>query len=260
MPGWKVADPSTQARIIQAALRYLREGDPQNSGSFETDQIYHAAIAGFRALALVSKVAPDELANLPSEVWEKWAPISLRYPHLGEAQTRKRLLEEAHTRLPKVVDNHLIRMIDLQRNQQYFLLADEVDICWDGDLASALLVRAKDPLLAARFPKPYLDCCCGIKLLGHASWRRRLFLTRHQVPVARGTVCFVGNQLESARRRLKERPRPTCSCSEESCFPPINNFASAEREIRTTNRYAPEVYPRCPPWQRGSTCLRDTPE
>ena len=150
LPGWKAANPNIQARIIQSALRYLREGEPQNEAWFETDQIYHSAIAGFRALALLSAAAPEEFEKLPSEVWAKWVPICLRFPHNNGSQIRRRLLEEAHARMAKVVDDHLVRMIDLQKDQQYFLLSNEVDVCWDGDLASALLVRAEDATLRAR--------------------------------------------------------------------------------------------------------------
>ena len=150
LPGWKTADPSVQARIIQSALRYLREGDPQNEVWFETDQIYHSAIAGFRALVLLSSAAPEEFEKLPSEVWAKWVPICLRFGYNNGWQIRKHLLEEAHARVAEVVDVYLVRMIDLQRNQQYFLLSNEVDVCWDGNLASALLVRAEDATLNSR--------------------------------------------------------------------------------------------------------------
>ena len=157
LPGWKAANPNIQARIIQSALRYLREGEPQNEAWFETDQIYHSAIAGFRALALLSAAAPEEFEKLPSEVWAKWVPICLRFPHNNGSQIRRRLLEEAHARVAKVVDDHLVRMIDLQKDQQYFLLSNEVDVCWDGDLASALLVRAEDATLRSEIFKALIQ-------------------------------------------------------------------------------------------------------
>src|SRR5207253_6776530 len=163
--GWKAADSSIQARIIQNALRYLREGDPQNEAWFGTDQIYHSAIAGFRALALVSTAAPDELEKLPSEVWAKWVLICLSFSH-NNSKIRRRLLEEAHARVPKVVTDLLIRMIDLQRDKQYFLLSDEVDTCWDGDLASALLVRAKDTTLRSEIFKSLIQLLLRHKVAG----------------------------------------------------------------------------------------------
>lgn len=156
-PGWRAAHPNIQARIIQSALRYLQEGDPQNEVWFETDQIYHSAIAGFRALVLLSGVAPEEFEKLPSEVWAKWVPICLRFSYNNGWQIRRRLLEEAHARVAKVVDIYLVRMIDLQRDQQYFLLSNEVDVCWDRELASALLVRAEDATLRSEIFKALIQ-------------------------------------------------------------------------------------------------------
>jgi hypothetical protein len=170
LPGWKAADPSIQARIIQSALRYLREGEPQNEDWFGTNQIYHSAIAGFRALALVSTAAPDELEKLPSGVWAKWVPICLSFSH-NNSKIRRHLLKEAHARLPKMVTDLLIRMIDLQRDKPYFLLSAEVDICWDGDLAHALLVRAKDTTFSSEIFKSLIQ-----------------LLVRHQVAGSRDVV------------------------------------------------------------------------
>ena len=144
MPGWKAADANTKARIIRAALRYVIEGEPETEAWFETDQIYNSAIAGFRALALLSTSIPEEFSKLPSEIWAKWAPVCVRYPHGDDVKTRDRLLKETHARVPKVVGDHLIRLLDLQRNQQYFVLSHELDLCWDGELAAALLIRAKE--------------------------------------------------------------------------------------------------------------------
>lgn len=143
MPGWKAADTSTRTRVIQAALRYVIEGEPETEAWFETDQIYNSAIAGFRALALLSTSIPEEFSKLPPEIWAKWAAVCVRYPHGDDVKTRDRLLKETHARVPKVVGDHLIRLIDLQ-NQQYFVLSREVELCWDGELAAALLARAKE--------------------------------------------------------------------------------------------------------------------
>jgi hypothetical protein len=66
-PGWKAADFNAKTRILDAAVRFLHEADPQNDEWFRTLNIPYAAIAGFRALALLMVTQDARLVTLSKE-------------------------------------------------------------------------------------------------------------------------------------------------------------------------------------------------
>jgi hypothetical protein len=149
-PGWKAADVRVRDRIIAAAFRYAEEGDPENEKWFNTSSISGAAIGGFRALALLLIAAEDGLRVLSSDVWRKWVPVLLRYPHGGgdELNLQPRLLRMACSRIPEQVVDWVRRMIEGENERSgYFFAANEIETCWDDRMAGALLDKAGDPLL-----------------------------------------------------------------------------------------------------------------
>lgn len=82
LPGWKSADDVTRARIVEAAKKYVLEGDPEASEwvSDIHNHVYQPADAGYRALRLLQQLAPDFVAVLWPEVWAKWVPIIVTFP------------------------------------------------------------------------------------------------------------------------------------------------------------------------------------
>jgi len=80
LPGWQAADADTRVRIVEAAKRWVLEGDPRTEEWLGKDVVYRPAFAGYRALCLLLRFAPDLVEELPTDVWEKWAPIVLDFP------------------------------------------------------------------------------------------------------------------------------------------------------------------------------------
>ena len=78
-PGWKAAESVRKNRILEAAVRYLHEGDPQTNEWFRSSNISYLPIAGFHALALLMVMQDPRLDSLTREVWTKWVPILMRF-------------------------------------------------------------------------------------------------------------------------------------------------------------------------------------
>jgi hypothetical protein len=168
LPGWASSTDVTRERIVAAAVRYVDEGEPENDKWFNTSQIYFSAIAGFQALALLLSVTPRKLETLSATIWTKWVPIILKYPHVdtGKSSLRLRLLQMACARTPREVAMRLLQVIDSDNNGHGYVFVDrEIDLCWDENLGTDLLSKAREPHLKPTVVKTILD-----------------LLLRHEVP------------------------------------------------------------------------------
>ena len=149
-PGWKAADSPTRKRILDAAVRYLQDGDPQNEQWFRTNTIPFPAIAGFRALALLMITEDTRLDSLSLETWAKWVPIMLKsHPGAkGELQFQSRLLQRAHQLVPGEIVKRILELIDAENERDgHIFITEQVDICWDENLGAALLEKSRSSAL-----------------------------------------------------------------------------------------------------------------
>lgn len=149
-PGWKAADTVTRNRILDAALRYLQEGDPQNDEWFRTPSISYPPIAGFHALTLLMVMEDPRQDTLSREVWSKWVPILLRFltGERDKLQLQSRLLRRAHELVPDEVFKRILELVDSENERNgHLFLAKEIETCWDERLGAALLEKSRSPAL-----------------------------------------------------------------------------------------------------------------
>ncbi|RZB29290.1 MAG: hypothetical protein AEth_01258 [Candidatus Argoarchaeum ethanivorans] len=151
LPGWKVADAATKARIVETAKRYVLEQDPKTQEWLGTNTIYPIAFAGYRALRLLLQEAPDFIFTLPTDVWKKWAPIILAYSTssgVEDENPHRKLTKLAYEHAPDDIIRALLVMIDKQNEEHdHIFITREVEYCWDDRLADALLNNAEDEKL-----------------------------------------------------------------------------------------------------------------
>lgn len=76
MPRWSTLPDGVRERIIDAAERYLfsQPCEPQQWLD-KPDIRYFPAEAGYRAMVLLLRVAPERLDRLPGRAWLEWAPV-----------------------------------------------------------------------------------------------------------------------------------------------------------------------------------------
>lgn len=162
LPGWESADLETRSRIITAARRYLIERDAKPDDWLGKDVSYRPATAGYKALFLLTKEAPNFVENLPSAVWRKWAPIIIGYPSpigtVDKEGAHLELIHRAYEHAPEVVIETLMVLID-RDNDKHGHLFDlrKVLLCWDERLCAALMKKVKDDSLKPRCIGDLLD-------------------------------------------------------------------------------------------------------
>lgn len=152
LPGWEAADDETKTRIVEAAKQYVLEGDPQTDEWFCRDVTYRPAFAGYRALCLLLRFAPEFVDGLPVEVWRKWIPIILDFPITLNTEEEKephlRLVATAYGCAPDVLISTLLALIDYEDAKgSHVFVTRGLERCWDDRLAQAILDKAKDPAL-----------------------------------------------------------------------------------------------------------------
>lgn len=155
-PGWLVADEATRERIVASAEWYVREGAPETSEWLGKNTFYYSALAGYRALRLLQREAPDFLDALDTESWSKWVPIILTYPVTsGEDEEKgaahRTLITRAYASAPGAVIQCVLTLIDISNEKDEHLWLDRnFDGCWDERFARSLLTKVQDPALKPR--------------------------------------------------------------------------------------------------------------
>ena len=76
MKRWPTLSEGLQARLVDSADRYLRSQQCQSQEWLEKPELhYYPADAGYRAMVLLLRVAPERLHQLPAPAWIEWAPV-----------------------------------------------------------------------------------------------------------------------------------------------------------------------------------------
>lgn len=151
LPGWKVADGAARARIVKAAERYVLDADPKTEEWLGTTPPVRA-FAGYKALFLLAKEAPNIVFGLPIDVWKRWAPAILGIPDWSdtfeEEGKHKELIQIAYEHAPDEIIKSLIVLIDKEnREGDHIFITYKVECIWDDRIANALLAKLTDKKL-----------------------------------------------------------------------------------------------------------------
>ena len=154
LPGWLVADAETRARIVEAARRYILRGDPNTADWLGKDVWHLPALAGYKALWLLSALDPEFIAKLPADVWTRWGPVIVVYPHLADQNdpaTHRSLVSKVYHLAPDVTLDALYKSLDasIAKHGAVFDL-ERFDECWDNRLSRSLFHKALEPATKPR--------------------------------------------------------------------------------------------------------------
>ena len=148
MPGWKSADPTTRARIVTAAKRYLLQGEPNSEHWLGKNIIYLPALAGFKALRLLLSIGPGELVSIPDNIWKKWALAIVAYPARSDKAhevAHQTLICMLYKQDSEEALNALSAVISAEGDSSTFFSALKgFEGCWDSRLGNVLLNKAKE--------------------------------------------------------------------------------------------------------------------
>lgn len=180
LPGWESASDDTRKRIIDAAVRYVNEGEPDNDKWFGTSELYFSAIGGFQGLTLLLTAEPETLKGLSDTAWRKWVPILLSFAHMDSAEIKSQelLLKSAYAHAPEEVIARLDVLINHENAQHgHLFVLRKVDLCWDERLGSALLSKVTDQQLKPAVVETLLQSCLEHKTLGSGNVARSFIKT-----------------------------------------------------------------------------------
>ncbi|MBN1919526.1 MAG: hypothetical protein JW889_16640 [Verrucomicrobia bacterium] len=146
LPGWQASDEQFRARIVRAAKEYLMRGDPETDRWLGQDVVQrHPSLAGYRAIALLFRVAPTALQELPNVIWSKWAPAVIsfpEYPSQAEDDVASQLIEKVYDHAPAEVIGAMNALIDVEdRKYGCVSVLGKLVRCSDRRLAEELLRR-----------------------------------------------------------------------------------------------------------------------
>lgn len=147
LPGWQAMNAEMQTRTVDAAAKYLEDGEPHTDQWIGTNTIHRPAFAGYRAARLLLAEAPHELSRFSAATWAKWAPIIVAFPEpigTGNAKPMERLVARAYTEAPKRTTETLLTLIDKENEESKSLhILHKFKRCWDRRLCSALQQKAE---------------------------------------------------------------------------------------------------------------------
>lgn len=147
LPGWEEATSATKRRIVDAAKSYLLSQDPKTNQWLGNNEFYRPAAAGYRALRLLLREERNFVANLPTDVWKKWAPTILHFRD-DNKEEQQELIKFAYRFASSEFIQTLSVLADKENNELgHIFVTDKVQVCWDERVANFLLDKAKDPNL-----------------------------------------------------------------------------------------------------------------
>jgi hypothetical protein len=167
--GWQTAEEKTRERILAAAERYLEGGDPAPDEWFGQNKITHGAVAGYRALRLLTEHAPDRLAALGQDAWVQWAPIIVSWhaDAVEDADVNTQLIAQCLAVAPEQTRDWILRGLD-------------AEIAANGHAFSIRRVRGEHLL-----EQPLLERIANDELPSPARVEMLAGLLEHNHPVAR---------------------------------------------------------------------------
>lgn len=150
--GWAEADTQTQERIVEAAKDWVLHGDPENDEWVGTNSFQYSALGGFRALILLSKVAPEFVQNLDNQIWGKWAAIIVLHPSYRDdekdAEPHYSLIAETYKRAPNEIIATVLKVISAaNENGEHLFFDRKWSVLWDEKFKTALREKLGDSAL-----------------------------------------------------------------------------------------------------------------
>ena len=145
-PGWEAIDDELKARCLNAASQYVIQVKPGSEEWMEKQVVDPPTFAGYRALRLLQKEAPDLLKRLPDSAWKNWAPVVIAYPEsvgvVGQ-EPMLQLVAEAYRHAPDEIIRTLNAVMSRENEEHgHIFVIGKLELCLDEPLVRGLLERA----------------------------------------------------------------------------------------------------------------------
>jgi hypothetical protein len=149
MARWATLSDEVQKRVVDSAERYLRSHLCQPDQWLDKPEIrYFPAEAGYQAMVLLLRMAPERLPQLPAGAWSEWAPIlanwSTGWVHGATWYDKVRLLEFAGPGARDWARSALLTFVAASvLSARRPSVENEAGYLWDDDIAATYLSLAR---------------------------------------------------------------------------------------------------------------------
>lgn len=149
MPRWPTLSDELRERLVDAADRYLRSYPCQPEQWLDKPDIRHyPAEAGYRAMILLLRVAPERLHRLAADAWIEWAPVlaswSTALVNGATWADKLQLLELAGPKARDAARSALLTHVSAAVSAgKRPLASNEADYLWDHTVAAGYLSLAR---------------------------------------------------------------------------------------------------------------------
>ncbi len=142
-PGWRRLDDHGRADLTDAALDYLRRGDPDPEQWLGRPVIHYPAYAGYCALKLLFNERRAEFDRLDAAAWRVWAPVIVTQRRLGEDNDAdefgQAVMERVRAQAPDVARETVLAVLPSYGHASEIVLARaRLGDVWDASLDDAL--------------------------------------------------------------------------------------------------------------------------
>lgn len=142
---WSSLDGRTQARLVDAAEKFLRETRPQSSAWLGTNTFHRPAAAAYRAFRLILETDSELFSRVSADTWKAWASCIFLSFNDDDEQVRQVIVRRAYECAPDTVRRCLARILLKQRSESAAREQTRlIDHCYDdglGELFWKLLRR-----------------------------------------------------------------------------------------------------------------------
>jgi hypothetical protein len=147
MPGWSAAGDETRRRILNAAKKYLENGQPRVEKWLGKNSYQHSDLSAYRALVLLREVDRETYEGLDADVWKKWAPVVVGVPKetgTVEGKFHDDIAAEVSAKAPREFARTVQRLIRAERRRNRaqpqtppagpipFFVLRTLDECWSS--------------------------------------------------------------------------------------------------------------------------------
>ncbi|MFI2488526.1 hypothetical protein ACH47X_16570 [Promicromonospora kroppenstedtii] len=151
-PRWNDLTEAVRADFVTAARVYVENGECRPDEWFAKNKVYYPAQAGYRALILLLRLAPDALEVVSPHAWRQWAPILIDWAATingASEKDKRRLLSLARPHAEAELRAGILTLVDKAiDDQKHVFLRTEFEVLSSDVLATELVDRLADATAA----------------------------------------------------------------------------------------------------------------
>jgi membrane carboxypeptidase/penicillin-binding protein len=151
LPGWKEADETVKAEIIEVAKTYIYKR-PENNIWLGKESISYSALAGYRSIRSIAAIDLDFISS-KSLLISEMDVNCIYYPNVNDDKNKQVRCVNNQASVSKCISGFieiLMILIDKENNldRQLGIHQQAID-CWDNKLEKAFLEKLSDDALTA---------------------------------------------------------------------------------------------------------------